>query len=122
MMWREFGEKTPGPLDLVVSDIDLSQALLESSFLSSDSITGCSSFAFSLVRRTGYVKLIPSALSTCNNPSIPTHMATAKACVRCHGKKIRCSGYPRCRTCDKAGVNCEPYTRHRKGDSLLYVQ
>ncbi|KAK4065622.1 transcriptional regulator family: Fungal Specific TF [Trichoderma harzianum] len=49
-------------------------------------------------------------------------MATAKACVRCHGKKIRCSGYPRCRTCDKAGVNCEPYTRHRKGDSLVELK
>ncbi|KAL6691344.1 fungal-specific transcription factor domain-containing protein [Trichoderma pleuroticola] len=49
-------------------------------------------------------------------------MATAKACVRCHGKKIRCSGYPSCRTCAKAGVNCEPYTRHRKGDSLAELK
>ncbi|KAL7941282.1 fungal-specific transcription factor domain-containing protein [Trichoderma barbatum] len=51
--------------------------------------------------------------------SLPSpRMATVKACIRCHGKKIRCSGYPSCQTCAKAGVNCEPYTRHRKGDSL----
>lgn len=59
-MWREFGEKTPGPLDLAVSDIDLSQELLEVLILSSDFITGGFSFAFSLIRRTRYVKLIPS--------------------------------------------------------------
>ncbi|KAL6900582.1 hypothetical protein GGI43DRAFT_53246 [Trichoderma evansii] len=43
---------------------------------------------------------------------------TVRACVRCHRKKTKCSGYPNCLTCGKARTTCEPYTRHRKSDSL----
>ncbi|KAL7931375.1 fungal-specific transcription factor domain-containing protein [Trichoderma chlorosporum] len=47
---------------------------------------------------------------------------TTKTCIRCHGKKIRCTGYPSCRACLKASANCEPYTRHRIGDSLAELK
>lgn len=89
MMWREFGEKTPGPLDLVVSDIDLSQALLESSSLHRIPLPTAAPLYFHLSDVSDMRNSFPAALSTRNNPSISTHMATAKACVRCHSKKIR---------------------------------
>ncbi|KAH7157958.1 fungal-specific transcription factor domain-containing protein [Dactylonectria estremocensis] len=41
-----------------------------------------------------------------------------RACVRCHGRKVKCSGYPGCSGCNCAGVQCEPYRRTKKSESI----
>ncbi|UKZ69642.1 uncharacterized protein TrAtP1_010647 [Trichoderma atroviride] len=47
---------------------------------------------------------------------------TVRACVRCHRKKTKCSGYPDCLACGKARTHCEPYTRYKKSDSLAELK
>ncbi|VUC36313.1 unnamed protein product [Clonostachys rosea] len=43
---------------------------------------------------------------------------TVRACVRCHKKKVKCTGFPNCLKCNEASVQCEPYTRLRKAETI----
>ncbi|CAG9993105.1 unnamed protein product [Clonostachys byssicola] len=43
---------------------------------------------------------------------------TIRACVRCHRKKVKCTGFPDCLKCSEASVQCELYTRLRKADTM----
>uniref|UniRef100_A0A8H7NHF9 Zn(2)-C6 fungal-type domain-containing protein n=1 Tax=Bionectria ochroleuca TaxID=29856 RepID=A0A8H7NHF9_BIOOC len=44
--------------------------------------------------------------------------AAVRACVRCHRKKVKCTGFPNCLKCNEASVQCELYTRLRKADTI----
>ncbi|TDZ22772.1 Protein STB5 [Colletotrichum orbiculare MAFF 240422] len=43
---------------------------------------------------------------------------SVRACLRCHAKKIKCTGYPACQSCTAFGVECEPHQRTRKSEAL----
>ncbi|KAJ4988028.1 C6 transcription factor [Stagonosporopsis vannaccii] len=48
-----------------------------------------------------------------------------RTCVRCHHKKIRCSGYPECENCLHTHIDCQLYQRQRyKGsaEALKYYK
>ncbi|KAK7219719.1 hypothetical protein V2G26_007722 [Clonostachys chloroleuca] len=44
--------------------------------------------------------------------------AAVRACMRCHRKKVKCTGFPNCLKCNEASVQCELYTRLRKADTV----
>ncbi|CAK7223177.1 hypothetical protein SBRCBS47491_005117 [Sporothrix bragantina] len=45
-----------------------------------------------------------------------------RACLRCHAKKIKCSGFPDCRNCANSSVPCERHTRPRKTETIAALQ